>query len=131
MADRAALAALLRDSTLVAWYHAFTAVLDMRKTLAINRLCLDFQRPENLIEIRVEELVMQLLRGEKTEPVTVCFDGTRYLLKDGFHRVEAARRLRRRRISAEVIPGTLEEMEAEFRQMMEAVKRDLRRDPSR
>ena len=52
-------------------------------------------------------------------------------LKNGFHRVEAARRLGRRRISAEVIPGTLEEMEAEFRQMMEAVKRDLRRDPSR
>jgi len=103
----------------------------MRKTLAINRLCLDFQRPENLIETRVEELVMQMLRGEKTEPVTVCFDGTRYLLKDGFHRVEAARRLGHRRISAEVIPGTLEEMEAEFRQMMEAVKRDLRRDPSR
>ena len=66
----------------------------MRKTLAINRLCLDFQRPENLIETRVEELVMQMRRGEKAEPVTVCFDGTRYLLKDGFHRVEAARRRR-------------------------------------
>jgi hypothetical protein len=98
----------------------------MRKMLTINRLCLDFQPSENLIELQVEEYMEQMLRGGKTEPITVCFDGTRYLVKDGFHRVEAARRLGRRRLSAEVIPGTLEEMEAEFRRMLEAAKRDLR-----
>jgi ParB-like chromosome segregation protein Spo0J len=95
------------------------------KTVTINRLCLDFQPPENLIEPKVEEYVEQMRAGETIEPVVVCFDGARYLLKDGFHRVEAARRLGWRRIRAEIIPGTREEMEAEFRQMLEALKRDL------
>jgi hypothetical protein len=47
------------------------------------------------------------------------------LLKDGFHRLEAARRLKHRKILAEVTNGTLEEMEAEWRQELEALKRNL------
>jgi GNAT superfamily N-acetyltransferase len=100
----------------------------MLKMLAIDRLCLDFQPPENVIESRVQEYVERMTRGEKIEPIIVCFDGARYLLKDGFHRVEAARRMRRRRISAEVTRGTLEEMEDEFRQALQTLKRDLRRE---
>jgi ParB-like chromosome segregation protein Spo0J len=97
----------------------------MRKMLAIDQLCLVFQPPENLSEERIEEYVELMSRGERIEPVTVCFDGTRYLLKDGFHRVEAARLLKRRKISAEVTLGTLEEMEAEWRRELEVIKRKL------
>jgi hypothetical protein len=96
--------------------------------LAINQLCLVFQPPQNLIEPQVEEYIKQMTGGEKIDPVIVCFDGTRYLLKDGFHRVEAARRLGHRKISAEITRGTLEEMEAEFRQRLETLKRELRRE---
>ena len=69
-----------------------------------------------------------MTRGEKIEPISVCYDGERYLLKDGFHRLEAARRLKRRKISAEVTKGTLEEMETEWRQHLEAAKRNLAHD---
>ena len=96
--------------------------------LAIDQICLDFQSHKNLIEPVVEEIVEQMRRGKRIEPVVVCFDGARYFLQDGFHRVEAARRLRRRKISAEVMPGTLEEMQDEWRQMMKAAMRKLRQE---
>jgi hypothetical protein len=100
----------------------------VRKTLALNQICLDFQPPENLIEPVVQVYMARIRRGEKIAPIVVCFDGKRYLLKNGYHRVEAARRLARRSISAEVTKGTLAEMEAEFQRMLQAVKDDLARE---
>src|SRR5215831_18807063 len=87
----------------------------MRKILLpIDQICLDFQRPEALFEDRVEYYMSRMLHGAKIKPIAVCFDGTRYLLKDGFHRVEAAHRLGRQRLDARVTLGTLEEMEADL-----------------
>src|SRR5690242_17643047 len=83
-----------------------TAWREMQKMLRIDQICLDFQRPENLIEDVVQEYVDRMIRGERIDPISVCYDGKRYLLKDGFHRLEAAQRLRRRTISAEVTKGT-------------------------
>jgi hypothetical protein len=100
--------------------------------LRIDQICLDFQRSENLIEEDVQGYVDRMTRGEKIEPISVRYDGKRYLLENGFHRLEAARRLKHRRISAEVTKGTLEEMEAEWRQQgLERLKRSLARDPKR
>jgi hypothetical protein len=95
--------------------------------LQIDLISLDFQSPENLIDSVVNDYVEQMVRGEKLKPILVCFDGKRYLLKDGFHRLEAARRLKHQTISAEVTEGTLEQMEAEFQQMLRAIKQELRR----
>jgi hypothetical protein len=98
---------------------------------ASTQICLDFQRPENLIEDVVQEYVDRMTWGEKIDPISVCYDGKRYLLKGGFHRLEAAQRLKRRRISAEATKGTLEEMEAEWRQDLAKLKRSLALDAKR
>jgi uncharacterized ParB-like nuclease family protein len=66
----------------------------MRKMLRIDQIFLDFQPAENLIERDVRDYVARMTRGEKIEPITVRYDGQRYLLENGFHRVEAARRLK-------------------------------------
>jgi hypothetical protein len=58
-------------------------------------------------------------------PVVVCYDGKDYLLKDGFHRVEAAVILGRKTILAEIIPGTRAEMHAEWRRYLAELKASL------
>ena len=73
---------------------------------------------------KVQANVERLRCGEKLPPVTVCFDGSDYWLRDGFHRVEAARQVGLGNIEAEIIPGTLDEMEQEWKKMLrEALKR--------
>ena len=70
------------------------------RRLRIDRLCLDFQPHENLINDTVTEYMDCMRRREKIDPVEVCFDGTNYNLKDRFHRVQAAIRLGRKTILA-------------------------------
>jgi hypothetical protein len=53
--------------------------------------------------------------------------GSLNFLQDGFHRVEAARRSGLSEIDAEILPGTLQGMEAEFHEMLKNLKDDLRR----
>lgn len=55
----------------------------------------------------VEDYVRALESGAVFPPVYVVFDGTAYYLADGFHRVEAYRRLRVEMVDAEVVEGTL------------------------
>src|SRR5262249_46889360 len=47
-----------------------------------------------------------MLNGAVFPPVVVYFDGTDHWLGDGFHRVEAARKIERETIDAEVRKGT-------------------------
>jgi hypothetical protein len=95
------------------------------RRLQIQRICLDFQPPENLLDDSVAEYMERMRRRAKIGPVLVCYDGKDYILKDGFHRVEAARRLGRKTILAEVTPGTRSEMAAEFQRFLAALKADL------
>ena len=90
--------------------------------LPIRSIRLDFQHEENLIQETVEEFITLIRGGHVFPPITVYFDGETYWLADGFHRVHAARRLRRRKIEAEIVPGTFAEMEAEFKRMQETWK---------
>ena len=92
--------------------------------LAIDRIRLDFQPEVNLIDDTVADYVEKMHRAVPIEPVTVRYDGRQYWLQDGFHRVAAARQLGRHEIDAEVIPGTLQDMEREWR--LAAIRRDLR-----
>jgi len=82
--------------------------------LRIDTIRLDFQPAENLIEETVQKYVASLKCGEKLSPLRVRFDGHSYFLEDGFHRVAAAQRCGVTTLQADVKPGTLEEMEAEF-----------------
>jgi hypothetical protein len=99
------------------------------RALRITKLRLDFQPAKNLIDEWVADYVTKLRRREKVEPVIVYFDGVDYYLFDGFHRVEAAKRIGRTTILAEVRSGTLADMEAEWRRGLEEIKKDLRREP--
>jgi hypothetical protein len=62
------------------------------------------------VEMRVEtvnDYAEDMLAGATFPPVVVFFDGTDYWLGDGFHRVEAARKIERETIDAEIRQGTL------------------------
>ncbi len=53
----------------------------------------------------VREYADDMAAGAILPPVVVYYDGTNYWLGDGFHRVEAARKLERDAINAEVLEG--------------------------
>jgi len=94
--------------------------------IKLSSLRLDFQRHKNLIEENVIEYQARFSNGESFPPVYVHFDGSDYFMQDGFHRVEAARREGLEEIDCEVEPGTIEEMEAEYREMLEELLKSLR-----
>lgn len=93
--------------------------------IQLNILRLDFQPSENLIEETVWQYTEKLRKGDALPPLYVRFDGSNYFLQDGFHRVEAARRVGITELDAEVSPGTLAEMESEFRDALKAIKQQL------
>lgn len=86
--------------------------------LPIKAIRLDFQDPEHLFGEKVWEIAQAMLRGDTFEPIVVRFDSENYWLQDGFHRMAAARSLNHQEIEAEVTPGTLEDMQAEFDQAL-------------
>jgi hypothetical protein len=96
------------------------------RTLRLDEILLDFQSTDFLIEETVYEYMTKMQRGVAIDPVIVRFDGSRYFCQDGFHRIEAAKRIGRKRIKAQISPGTLAEMEAEFQEkVMPEVKKTL------
>src|ERR1022692_2257709 len=86
---------------------------------------LAFQGEECLDQDTVEKYVEALRQGEEILPVRVCYDGECYWLADGFHRLRAARTLRRRKIKAEIVQGTYADMEACWRAVIQAINDDL------
>ncbi len=54
---------------------------------------------------RVREYADDMATGAVFPPVVVYHDGTGYWLADGFHRVDAARKIERETIDAEVLDG--------------------------
>ena len=54
----------------------------------------------------VDEYATEMLNGASFPPVIVYHDGTDYWLGDGFHRVEAARKIERETIEADIREGT-------------------------
>jgi|SRR5882724_5443136 len=93
--------------------------------LPLEMIRLDFQPHENLIPEVVMDYRERMKRRDRIEAVVVCHDGANYWLQDGFHRFEAARDLGRKTILAEVIPGTLADMEAEWQRYLTALKSEL------
>jgi hypothetical protein len=102
-----------------------------RSFLRISEIGLDFQPASHLIEETVEQYACRMRQGDPLPPVRVRFDGTNYYCEDGFHRLEAARRIGLEKIEAEILPGTLAEMENNFEKYLKALKRSLRGDSKR
>ena len=94
--------------------------------IKIEMLRLNFQHSECLIEEAVQEKMQQIAEGQPLEPIVVRFDGESYFVQDGFHRVEAARRCGVQELEAEIAPGTLQDLEAEWQEVLNALRRDLR-----
>lgn len=103
---------------------------DVRR-LRIAQIRLAFQPAECLIEETVQAYVDRLKRGDRLTPLRVRFDGASYFLEDGFHRLEAARRLRLKTVEARIIPGTLAEMETEYGDYLKRLRTELRRKRAR
>ena len=94
--------------------------------LKISTIRLDFQPRENLLEDIVEEYVSRIRRGDIIPPIRVRFDGSNYFCEDGFHRLEATRRIGLKTIAAEVFPGTLAEMEARWQKYLKRLHKELK-----
>src|SRR5579884_3439421 len=94
--------------------------------LPIGSIRLDFQAEECLDPETVFGYADRLRCGEEIAAVTVQFDGRVYWLRDGFHRLAAARSLGRESIEAEVLNGTYADMEAEWQQTLRAALSHLR-----
>jgi hypothetical protein len=93
--------------------------------LAVDQLCLDFHRPESLDEETVQKYIQLMSGHEKIEPVIIYFDGRKYWLADGFHRIAAALVLGREIVLSEVRQGTLAEMNAECQRNFEVGLKEL------
>jgi len=74
----------------------------------------------------VEQYVQRLRSGEILPALKVRYDGQQYFLEDGFHRIEAAKRCGLETVKVEVSPGTLADMEAEFRAYLTKLKESLK-----
>jgi len=90
-------------------------VRDESRTLAISRIRRDggTQPREGINEATIERYVEDKRNGAQFPPVKVIFDGTDYWLWDGFHRVEADRRLGRTEVLVEISQGTREDAQWE------------------
>jgi hypothetical protein len=64
------------------------------------------QPREKMDENWVNEIADSIMDGDAMPPVVVFHDGADYWLADGFHRVTAHRKLRRREIDADIRQGT-------------------------
>ena len=65
----------------------------------------DLQTRAALNEDTVSDYAEAMERGDKFPPVTVFTDGAEYYLADGFHRVEALRRIGKKSVMAELQDG--------------------------
>jgi uncharacterized ParB-like nuclease family protein len=65
----------------------------------------DLQTRAALNEDTVSDYAEAMERGDKFPPVTVFTDGAEYYLADGFHRVEALRRIGKKAVMAELQDG--------------------------
>jgi hypothetical protein len=101
----------------------------IQRQLRVSDIRLDFQPSENLVEETVQTYFNRLKWGKPLPPLTVRFDGQNHFLQDGFHRLEAARRLGIKMIDAEISRGTLQEMEAEWRHYLKQLKTSLSMKP--
>jgi len=77
--------------------------------LDINQIAIDAgtQSRTAIDESTVAEYAAAMEENAPFPPVVVYFDGTRYLLADGFHRVLASARVGYKNIDAEVRKGTI------------------------
>ena len=65
---------------------------------------------------KVQDIAAGLRNGFAIPPITVCYDGENYWLQDGSHRLEAVLSMARHVIEAEILSGTLADIQADVEQ---------------
>lgn len=78
------------------------------RCLALSKLVVKREvqvRADGLVETRVREFMEILSNGGELPPIHAFHDGNAYILVDGFHRIEAHKRLRLTTIYVEVTKG--------------------------
>jgi len=78
------------------------------KRIPINDIICDkeLMPREKINEEYVNELVEDIKRRDKLPPVDLFYDGKRYYVVDGYHRIEALKMLGHKDISAKIHKGT-------------------------
>ena len=96
--------------------------------LPIKSIRLDFQQPDHLDGDTVTEIAAALTRGEILPPWWSGTTARTTGLQDGFPRIAAAVSVGRAGIEAEVSPGTLADIEYDWQEYLDALRRKLRSD---
>ncbi|MEQ9039295.1 MAG: ParB N-terminal domain-containing protein [Silicimonas sp.] len=78
-----------------------------KKTLPIDRIHVPVKRAKTLDAARVETLAMDMLENGQTTPIRLREDGDRYVLIEGYHRLEALRALGEETVEAYIVHARL------------------------
>lgn len=64
-----------------------------RENFPIDNIYVPVKRRATLVQARVDELAQSMLKDGQQTPILVRVDGTRFVLVEGLHRLEAAKAL--------------------------------------
>jgi ParB-like chromosome segregation protein Spo0J len=64
-----------------------------RETLGVTDIYVPIKRRATLVQKRVDEIAASMLEVGQQTPILVRADGTRFVLVEGLHRLEAAKAL--------------------------------------
>ncbi len=78
-----------------------------KHTIEIGRVHVPVKRVKTLDAARVESLANDILENGQTTPIRVRADGERYVLIEGFHRLEALRALGEETVVAYLVRARL------------------------
>ncbi len=78
-----------------------------KHTIEIGRVHVPVKRVKTLDAARVETLANDILENGQTTPIRVRADGERYVLIEGFHRLEALRALGEETVVAYLVRARL------------------------
>jgi ParB-like chromosome segregation protein Spo0J len=102
-----------------------------RELVKIADLDLSYQDPEYINQVNdpegqdlIKDIAATMRRREKIEPIIVYRDGKTLRLFDGFHRVEAAKSVGRKRLEAEIRIGDRAMMAAESKRGWDTINAD-------
>jgi ParB-like chromosome segregation protein Spo0J len=90
--------------------------------LPIKAIRRDFQGEGYIFDEKVTEIASALRSGIVLPPVVVRYDGETYWLQDGFHRIAAMVSIGWEETEAEVIPGTLADIQSDFDRMIREMR---------
>lgn len=75
--------------------------------VAIDDIRVPLKRKKTLVEAKVQEIAESIIENGQTTPIQIRPDGDRYVLVEGFHRLEALRLLGETSVAAYLVRARL------------------------